>query len=105
MLTCLHLTAGDFDTAAMKSMVEQYLGPWSVAEGQPPAAPAIPNPPVPPQTTAGTVRARQHPARNCLTLVTVDLLQRLAQGVKPHSMLSEGVYGVDYSIRTHDTQF
>ena len=49
--------AGDFDTPAMKRMVEQYLGPWAVAEGQPPEAPAIPNPPLPPQTTAGTVRS------------------------------------------------
>ena len=34
----------------MKRMVEQYLGPWQVAEGQPTMAPPIPNPPLPPQT-------------------------------------------------------
>ena len=58
-----HVRAGDFDTAAMKRMVEQYLGPWSVAEGQAPTAPAIPNPAIPPQTTAGTVRML-HPVNN-----------------------------------------
>ena len=50
--------AGDFETPAMKRMVEQYLGPWQVAEDQPTMAPPIPNPPLPPQTiTAQQVTA------------------------------------------------
>jgi predicted Zn-dependent peptidase len=52
------VAAGDFETPAMKRMVEQYLGPWQVAEGQPAVAPPIPNPPVPPQAiTAQQVTA------------------------------------------------
>ncbi len=75
-----HLQAGDFDTAAMKRMVEQYLGPWSVAEGQPPTAPAIPNPAIPPQTTAGTVRM-QHPVYNNNLTIVESKPSRLSHSV------------------------
>lgn len=51
--------AGDFDAVAMRKLVEKALGPWKVAAGQPAEPPAIPNPPLPPQSTAGQVMRRR----------------------------------------------
>ncbi len=48
--------AGDFDATEMKSLIEQSLGRWRVATSQPATPPRVPNPPLPPQATAGQVR-------------------------------------------------
>ena len=46
---------GDFDVKEMKQLIEGSLGEWRVANGQPATPPTVPNPPLPPQSTADRV--------------------------------------------------
>jgi hypothetical protein len=54
----LSVHAGDFDAEEMKRLVDESMGRWQVAAGQPAAPPAVPNPPLPPQQSAGQVSAQ-----------------------------------------------
>ena len=57
VLTLWLLTlTGDFESSAMKQLIERTLGPWQVAAGQPAEPLAVPNPPLPAQSTPGQVR-------------------------------------------------
>jgi hypothetical protein len=47
--------AGDFDAGEMKRLVEDCMGRWKLAAGQPAVPHAVPNPPLPPQHSAGQV--------------------------------------------------
>lgn len=47
--------AGDFDAREMRKLVEDAMGRWRVADGQPAVPPQVPNPPLPEQKSAGQV--------------------------------------------------
>ena len=55
-LTSSFLHAGDFDAGEMRQLVEGCMGRWQVAAGQPAVPPSVPNPPLPPQQSAGQAR-------------------------------------------------
>ena len=51
-----HGPTGDFDAGEMKRLVEDRMGRWRLAAGQPAVPPEVPNPPLPPQHSAGQAR-------------------------------------------------